>query len=109
MAECKAHEHTGYYAVIFTSTLSQDTDGYSAMAASMEKLAQRQAGFLGIESARESIGITISYWTSLDAIQQWKQQLDHQQAQRLGRERWYQSYRVRIAKVDRDYEMLAQS
>ncbi len=103
----KSYNHScGYYAVIFTSTLTEDVEGYHQMAASMENLAQQQAGFLGVESAREVIGITVSYWQSLEAIQQWKQQLDHQQAQRFGRERWYQSYRVRIAKVEKDYEFV---
>lgn len=109
MPEFKAHENTGYYAVIFTSTLSEDTAGYNEMAETMHQLAQQQPGFLGIESAREEVGITVSYWESIEAIQQWKQQADHQQAQRSGRERWYQSYRVRIAKVEKDYELLHHS
>ena len=92
-----------YYAVIFTSIKTEDDDGYAEMAEQMATLAARQPGFLGMETARDGIGITVSYWESLDAIRNWKQQADHQQAQRLGRERWYQSYRIRISKVERDY------
>lgn len=106
MATMTHHENTGYYAVIFTTTLSEDTDGYGEMANQMKKLAQQQPGFLGIESARENLGITVSYWQDLEAIQQWKQHVDHQQAQRLGKDRWYQSYRLRIAKVEKDYEFI---
>lgn len=92
-----------YYAVIFTSTLSNSTKGYQEMAAYMESLAKKQPGYLGIESARETIGITISYWKSPEAILQWKNNLDHQQAQKLGREKWYASYTIRICKVERSY------
>ena len=93
-----------YYAVIFTSVHSGvDEDGYGVMAAAMERLAARQPGYLGIESARADIGITVSYWRDLDAIGAWKRQVDHLAAQRLGRERWYARYRLRIARVERDY------
>lgn len=93
-----------YYAVIFTSTHSENTDGYSEMAEQMETLAKQQDGFLGIESARNEIGITVSYWESLDAIKSWKQQTDHLQAQLKGRHDWYSWYKVRICKVEREYE-----
>lgn len=95
---------TPYYAVIFTSLLSDDTQGYAAMADEMHKLATSQQGFLGFESARNEIGISISYWDSLEHIQTWKKNTDHLMAQKLGREKWYQSYKVRICKVEREYD-----
>jgi len=95
-----------YYAVIFSSLLSENTAGYSTMANTMETLAKQQPGFLGIDSAREEIGITISYWEHLEAIKTWKADVDHQVAQKLGKEKWYQSYTVRICKVEREYEFL---
>ena len=66
-------------------------------------LAENQKGFLGIESARNDIGITVSYWESLEAIAQWKANTEHLHAQKLGKSKWYESYRVRICKVERDY------
>src|SRR5690606_37024253 len=95
---------TPYYAVIFTSMLNPDIDGYSEMAEKMETLARLQDGFLGIESARADIGITVSYWKNLEAISQWKQNVDHLQAQAKGRADWYDWYRVRVCRVERDYE-----
>lgn len=95
-----------YYAVIFTSLLSDDTEGYGAMAERMVALASEQPGFLGVESAREDVGITVSYWSDLESIRHWKAQAEHREAQRTGRGRWYQAYKVRIAKVERDYEMV---
>ncbi|WP_299333304.1 antibiotic biosynthesis monooxygenase [uncultured Psychroserpens sp.] len=96
-----------YYAVIFTSTQAEDTEGYSEMAQLMETLAKQQHGFLGIESARNDIGITISYWDNLESIKQWKQHTDHLIAQQQGRAQWYSWYKVRICKVERDYEFLS--
>jgi len=102
-----------YYAVIFTSTLTKDTIGYSEMAQKMEALAKTQTGFLGIDSARENtstalsgaLGITVSYWKSLEAIKTWKQHSEHLIAQQKGRNQWYSWYNTRICKVEREYEL----
>lgn len=92
-----------YYAVIFTSTLASD-NGYGAMAEKMVELAAQQPGFLGIESAREDgLGITVSYWTDEAAITAWKANAQHQSAQKLGNERWYSDFQLRVAKVERAY------
>ncbi|HET6591542.1 MAG TPA: antibiotic biosynthesis monooxygenase [Xanthomonadales bacterium] len=92
-----------YYAVIFTSVRTAGDNGYSAMAGRMFELAAAQPGFLGVESARGDLGISVSYWADLDSIRRWKSNLEHQEAQRLGREAWYLRYRVRISKVEREY------
>ncbi len=92
-----------YYAVIFTNYRTEGDHGYAAMADRMVELAQQQPGFLGVESARDGVGITVSYWETLDAIKHWKSDVEHQAAQRLGREHWYSEFRVRIAKVEREY------
>ncbi|GAL78455.1 antibiotic biosynthesis monooxygenase family protein [Algibacter lectus] len=95
--------HLPYYSVIFTSTLNEDTEGYNAMAEKMEALAKEQDGFLGINSARNQIGITVSYWKSLEAIKNWKAQTDHLEAQQKGKNNWYSWYNVKICKVEREY------
>jgi len=92
-----------YYAVIFTSHRTEGDNGYGEMAERMAELAAHQPGYLGMESAREGMGITVSYWESLEAIRNWKQNAEHQEAQRLGHRQWYSSFRVRIAKVEREY------
>ena len=93
-----------YYAVIFTSITTEDIKGYSEMAKQIESLAKKQTGFLGFESARDQIGISVSYWDSLEAIADWKAQADHLFAQKKGREEWYKWYKVRICLVEREYE-----
>jgi heme-degrading monooxygenase HmoA len=95
---------TPYYAVIFTSLRTQGDNGYDAMSDAMNNLVRQHLGFLGVESAREEIGITVSYWESLEAIKNWKANTAHLFAQQQGREKWYQQYKVRICKVERDYE-----
>ena len=92
-----------YYAVIFTSIKTEDDKGYSMMSNKMVELAKQQEGFLGIESARDELGITVSYWNSLEAIQLWKQNLDHTEAREKGKSTWYKQFKVRISKVERDY------
>lgn len=92
-----------YYAVIFTSLRTEGDNGYGDMAAVMVELAAQQPGYLGIESAREDLGITVSYWSDLESIKNWKANIEHQQAQKSGREKWYSSFKVRISKVERDY------
>ena len=92
-----------YYAVIFTNTTTDNMEGYEEMATQMVQLGRQQPGFLGIESARNEIGITVSYWRDLESIKNWKQLAEHLQAQQTGRRQWYASYTTRIALVERDY------
>ncbi len=92
-----------YYAVIFTSIRTAGDNGYGMMAERMVELAAQQPGFLGVESARDELGVTVSYWQDLESIQRWKQQVEHREAQRLGRSEWYAAYKVRIARVEREY------
>ncbi len=93
-----------YYAVIFTSTQTEHTEGYAEMAEKMEALAKQQKGFISIDSAREDVGITVSYWESLEDIKAWKQNSEHIIAQQKGRNQWYSWYNTRICKVEREYE-----
>jgi len=94
-----------YYAVIFTSLRTEGDRGYGHMADRMVELAAQQPGFLGVESARTvgGLGITVSYWSSEEAIAGWKAHAEHKIAQETGLRIWYSDYHLRIAKVERDY------
>jgi heme-degrading monooxygenase HmoA len=94
-----------YYAVIFTSLKIQDDLGYKDMAEEMLNILEDFDGFLGAESFRgeDGFGVTISFWESLEALNLWKSDPKHKEAQKLGREIWYKKYKIRIAKVERDY------
>jgi len=102
VSELASTHEPPYYAVIFTSRRAAEHEGYGEMADRMVELAGDQPGFLGIESVREgAIGITISYWDSLEAIDGWRKHVEHREAQRLGRDAWYDEYSVRVARVER--------
>lgn len=103
MSEIAKTPEPPYYAVIFSSHRTEGDNDYSATAERMIDLASQQPGFLGVESVRENLGITVSYWESLEAIRNWKRNAEHREVQRLGREQWYSEFRVRIAKVEREY------
>jgi heme-degrading monooxygenase HmoA len=103
MSEIARTPEPPYYAVIFSSLHTEGDNGYGEMAARMLKLARQQPGFLGLESAREELGITVSYWSDLQAIARWKSHVEHVEAQRLGREKWYADFRIRISRVEREY------
>jgi heme-degrading monooxygenase HmoA len=92
-----------YYAVIFSSLRTDVEAGYHETALRMLALAAEQPGYLGVEGVREGLGITISYWDSLEAIRNWKQVAEHQIAQQKGRTDWYTAYKTRICRVERDY------
>ena len=99
-----SYPESPYYAVIFTSELCEEANGYAQMPQKMVDMACQQPGFQGMDSARESVGITVSYWRDLGSIQQWKTNLEHQRAQQLGRAKSYAHYTVRIARIERQYE-----
>lgn len=94
-----------YYAVIFTSQRTAQLDGYDDTADRMVELAAQQPGYLGVESTRgaDGLGITVSYWQSLEDIAAWRKHAEHALARGRGRAEWYQRYDLRIAKVERAY------
>ncbi|OIP50688.1 MAG: antibiotic biosynthesis monooxygenase [Flavobacteriaceae bacterium CG_4_8_14_3_um_filter_34_10] len=92
-----------FYAVIFTSKKSENDSGYDETASLMETLAKEQPGFLSMDSVRNEIGLTVSYWKDLEAIKNWKNQAKHLIAQQKGKDNWYVWYDVKICKVERAY------
>ena len=95
-----------YYAVIFTAQRSAGDQGYDAMAQAMGTLAAEQPGYIGMESTRDAdgLGITVSYWQDEAALKNWKTVAQHALAQKLGKEKWYTHYTLRVARVERAYE-----
>jgi Uncharacterized enzyme involved in biosynthesis of extracellular polysaccharides len=91
-----------YFAVIFTSIRTDGDNDYGETAKQMLELASEQPGFLGFESARQEIGISVSYWASQEAIKAWKENIIHRQAQSRAKD-WYRAFRVRVCRVEREY------
>lgn len=94
-----------YYAVIFSSRRTNGENGYGEMAERMVELAANQPGFIGVESVRGSdgFGITVSYWTTAESIALWKANVEHNVAQKMGKNAWYEHYEIRIAMVESGY------
>lgn len=91
-----------YYAVIFSSQRTEGDRGYGLMAEKMVELASRQKGYLGMESAHdEGLGITVSYWDSLESIKAWKEHSAHKIAQEKGKTEWYKNFSLRVCRVER--------
>ncbi|MBB5205617.1 heme-degrading monooxygenase HmoA [Inhella inkyongensis] len=97
--------HEAAYAVIFTSQRREGGDGYAEAAARMVDLVQQQPGFVGVRSARgaDGLGITVSYWDSLEAIAAWRAQVEHAATRERGRADWYAHYELQVVKLERAY------
>jgi heme-degrading monooxygenase HmoA len=92
-----------YYAVIFTSLRTETDEGYAEMNLKLEEIAHSYSGFIGQDSARSGLGISISYWKNEEDIVAWRKNAEHQLAMKYGKEKWYTWYNVRVAKVEREY------
>jgi heme-degrading monooxygenase HmoA len=96
-----------YFAVIFSTVRNEKPgDQYDQTSAAMMKLAAQQPGFLGVETAHDDVGITVSYWTDEASIAAWKRDADHAFAQYEGRTRWYDAYELRVARVERAHSFV---
>src|SRR5262245_1032588 len=102
MPEPASTPNPPYFAVVFTSVrTAADPAGYERTAQRMLELAREQPGYLGVESARgdDGLGITVSYWASLEAIGEWRKHAEHALAQEQGRAKWYSRYVLRVCRV----------
>ncbi|MGB5077892.1 MAG: antibiotic biosynthesis monooxygenase [Sphingorhabdus sp.] len=98
---------SGSIAVIFVAQRTNaDGESYAKAASAMVALASRQEGYLGIDSVRESggLGITVSYWASDEAARAWRDHPEHVEIRNEGRGRWYQSYSLHVAAIERSYD-----
>jgi heme-degrading monooxygenase HmoA len=92
------------YAVIFRAEINQLDSLYSETAARMRSLAINEYGCTEFFSSTEgNTEVAISYWPSLERIQAWKNNPEHQKAQSLGMSKWYKSHQVQIVEILREY------
>ncbi len=103
MSEIAQTPEPPYYAVIFTSFRQPGDNGYAETAGKMVELASQQPGFLGIETTRDGVGITVSYWADMESIRNWGRNAEHLKAKQNGKDIWYEQFRTRIAKVEKEY------
>ncbi|MCH7534628.1 MAG: antibiotic biosynthesis monooxygenase [Bacteroidetes bacterium] len=92
-----------YYAIIFTALLNDDLTGYYETSERLMELAKDYEGFYGMEEVADKWEINISYWKDVESIMEWRNNSEHIIAQEKGKKQWYECFKMRIAKVERDY------
>ncbi|WP_448564720.1 antibiotic biosynthesis monooxygenase family protein [Thalassotalea ganghwensis] len=92
------------FAVIFRAKVGQQDAAYSETVKTMRQLAFEKYGCIDFIAVTEGLDeIAISYWESEQAIKDWRNDVDHQVAQKFGKNKWYQSYQVEVAEIKRSY------
>jgi len=89
--------------VLFRSKLVDAPDGYDAMAVEMEDLARTMPGFVDVKAFKAEDGerLTVVWWENEETLKGWRENVRHRVAQRLGRERWYEYYKIEVAEIVR--------
>jgi heme-degrading monooxygenase HmoA len=91
--------------VLFRSKLvpTASNDGYDEMANEMDDLARTMPGFIDVKSFKAEDGerLTVVWWQDEETLRAWREQARHRVAQRTGRERWYEYYKLDVAEVIR--------
>jgi heme-degrading monooxygenase HmoA len=92
------------FVVIFRATMREMDQDYAETAAALRDMALRDFGCLEFHAVSEGgQEIALSYWPDLASITAWKAQIEHMAAQDQARKRWYASYQVQVARIERDY------
>jgi heme-degrading monooxygenase HmoA len=90
--------------VIFRARIRQLDPEYSSMAKRLRELALTEFGCLEFHAVTEGADeVSLSYWPDEERIRAWKAHPLHREAQRKGKEFWYESYSVEIAEISRSY------
>lgn len=93
------------YAVIFSANAKSLDEEYLVVANRMREIAKQKYGCIDFVAVTEGDReVAISYWPNTESIEAWKNDPEHKEAQRLGREKWYSEYKVQVVKVEREYQ-----
>ncbi|WP_296280756.1 antibiotic biosynthesis monooxygenase [uncultured Acinetobacter sp.] len=92
------------YVVIFKAKIQSLDQKYFDTANQLREKALTEFNCQKFEAVSENdFEIALSYWNSLEDIQAWHKDAEHQAAQRLGKQRWYESFSVEICEVIKSY------
>ena len=92
------------FVVIFRALPGQQDQQYIDTVKKMRELAFKKYGCLDFIAATEADQeIAISYWPDEASILAWKNDKSHTLAQSQGQDKWYQSYRVEVLELKRQY------
>ncbi len=96
------------YAVIFeVYPTKSGKDEYLKIASNLREFLQNREGFISIERFQSLVDenklLSLSFWEDEKAIEIWRNLFEHRIAQDRGNGGIFQDYRIRVAKVERDY------
>lgn len=86
-----------------TGAAGQD---YAEMNAFLAEYVKSQPGFVAVKSFKAEDGerLTVVWWRDRESLEQWRQDMRHVEAKKLGRQKWYEYYKIEIAEVFRQSE-----
>lgn len=98
------------YSVIFEVEIQEGKkDQYLEIAAHLKEQLVKMPGFISIERFESLVTegklLSLSFWKDENSLLNWKKNIDHMAAQKKGRASIFKDYRIRIAKVERDYTL----
>jgi heme-degrading monooxygenase HmoA len=80
---------------------------YLSIAADLRTFLKDRPGFISIERfqslTNENKVLSLSFWENEEAVQAWRNLLEHRAAQKKGKNELFEKYRIRVAHVARDY------
>ena len=90
--------------VVFRSRLAAGVGAdYAETADAMLAKARTMPGFVEFKHFTSDDGerLALIHWESAETLRAWAEDLEHQDAQRRSRERWYTTYTIEVAEVQR--------
>ncbi len=96
------------FAVIFeVKPTEAGKEKYLELAAKLRNFLEERPGFISIERFQSLIKegeiLSLSFWKDEESIETWRKMMEHRSAQKGGKGSLFESYRIRVAKVVRDY------
>lgn len=91
--------------ISFRSKLTPEAGAdYQQMSEEMERLARASPGFIDVKAYTAADGerLTLVWWQDAETLRGWATNVRHLQAQRMGRAKWYDYYKMEVAEVTRE-------
>ncbi len=90
--------------ILFRSKLTDlAKEDYNVMNDEMETLVRQNPGFIDVKSYKSEDGerLTVVWWRDEDSLREWRQLMRHREAQNTGRQKWYEYYKMEVARIER--------
>lgn len=96
------------YAVIFeVYPTKEGKEEYLKIASTLKAFLENREGFISVERFQSLVNenklLSLSFWEDEKSIEIWRNMFEHRMAQDKGNKGVFEDYRIRVAKVQRDY------